>query len=267
MVVVSAIFIGYKGQRIRLKGIIEIIRSTGYSVLEIFMIGSAAGMVIGILNISGLGFGLTMSLVTLAGGSVLALLGLSAIVSIILGMGMPTVGVYILLATLVAPALVQMGIQPMAAHMFILYYGMLSFITPPVAVGAFAAASIAGADALRTGFAAMRFGWVAFIIPFMFVFSGTLLMTGDWSHIIIDFVAAVAGVWLVSAAMIGYGVVRLGVFRRILYPIAGMCLVLPMGAFGHGRLVNVVGAAIGIVLLLVDILGRRKARQAAATAA
>jgi len=264
LVVVAAVFLGYKGQRIGLKEIVEIIRSTGYSVLEIFMIGSAAGMVIGILNISGLGFALTMSLVTLAGGSVLALLGLSAIVSIILGMGMPTVGVYILLATLVAPALVQMGIQPMAAHMFILYYGMLSFITPPVAVGAFAAASIAGADALRTGFAAMRFGWVAFIIPFMFVFSGTLLMNGDWLHIAVDFVAAVAGVWLVSAAMIGFGVVRLGTFKRILYPIAGLCLVLPMGAFGHGRLVNAVGAVLGIGLLLVDIIGRRRTRQTTA---
>jgi len=261
MVVASAVLFGYKGRRIGFRDVVAIVRSTGYAVLEIFMIGSAAGMVIGILNMSGLGFGLTMSLVALAGGSVLKLLALSAVVSIILGMGMPTVGVYILLATLVAPALVELGIAPMAAHMFILYYGMLSFITPPVAVGAFAAASLAEADALRTGFAAMRFGWVAFIIPFMFVFSGTLLMEGDALHIALDFVAALAGVWLVSAAMIGHGVASLRVFKRTLYALAGLSLVVPIGAFGHSRYLNVAGGVGATALLLADYLNRRLARR------
>ena len=115
-------------------------RTTGFSVIDIFMIGAAAGMVIGVLNISGLGFGLTLSLVQIAGGNLIVLLVLAAIVSIILGMGMPTVGVYILLATLVAPALIEMKIDPIAAHLFIMYFGMMSMITPPVCVGAFAAA-------------------------------------------------------------------------------------------------------------------------------
>jgi len=265
LVTASVMIFGYKGQRIGFKDLVEIVRSTGYAVLEIFMIGSAAGMVIGILNMSGLGFGLTMSLVTLAGGNVLKLLVLSAIVSIILGMGMPTVGVYILLATLVAPALVQLGIAPMAAHMFILYYGMLSFITPPVAVGAFAAASLAEADAMRTGFAAMRFGWVAFIIPFMFVFSGTLLMNGDAIHIAVDFIAALAGVWLVSAAMIGYGIGPIKWLKRMLYPLAGLSLVVPIGAFGYSRYVNIAGGVGGIALLLSDFLNRRQARRAQAS--
>jgi len=264
LVVASAMVFGYMGQRIGLRDLVAILRSTGYAVLEIFMIGSAAGMVIGILNMSGLGFGLTMSLVALAGGSVLKLLALSAVVSIILGMGMPTVGVYILLATLVAPALVELGIAPMAAHMFILYYGMLSFITPPVAVGAFAAATLAEADALRTGFAAMRFGWVAFIIPFLFVFSGTLLMNGDVIHIALDFIAALAGVWLVSAAMIGYGIGPLGLLKRITYALAGLSLVVPIGAFGHSRYLNAAGGLAAVALLLTDYLNRKQARRAQA---
>jgi TRAP-type uncharacterized transport system fused permease subunit len=91
---------------------------------------------------------------------------------IILGMGMPTVGVYILLATLVAPALIEMKIEPMAAHLFILYFGCLSMITPPVAIGAFAAANLAGADPMKTGFEAVRFGWLVFVIPFLFEANG-----------------------------------------------------------------------------------------------
>ena len=115
----------------------------------------------------------------LGGGTLIGLLVFAAIASIILGMGMPTVGVYILLATLIAPALIQMKIEPMAAHMFILYFGCLSMITPPVAIGAFAAANLADADPMRTGYAAMAFGWTAFLVPFLFVFSGALLMRGS----------------------------------------------------------------------------------------
>ncbi len=92
-----------------------------------------------------------------------------------LGMGMPTLGVYVLLAVLIAPALVEVGVTPLAAHMFILYLGMMSFVTPPVAIAAFFAANLAKADPMKTGWAAMRFSWTAYIVPFLFVFSPTLL--------------------------------------------------------------------------------------------
>jgi len=215
--------------------------------------------VIGVLNISGLGFGLTLSLVQLAAGSLLVLLVLAAIVSIILGMGLPTVGVYILLATLVAPALIEMGVDPIAAHMFIMYFGMMSMITPPVCVGAFAAAAIAESPPMRTGYAAMRFGWTAFVIPFMFVFSGTLLFKGDALHILIDLVAAFAGVWAVSAAMMGYGFRAMGPVIRLLYAGAGACLIIPFQAVAGGRTLNVIGAALLAALLLGEFMLRRRA--------
>ena len=107
------------------------------------------------------------------------LLVLSALVCIVLGMGLPTLGVYVLLAALVAPALVEVGIEPIAAHLYVLYFGMMSMITPPIALAAFAAASIARAPAMATGWAAMRFGWSAYVIPVLFVFSPTLLLIGD----------------------------------------------------------------------------------------
>src|SRR5690606_3170610 len=131
----------------------------------------AAGIVIGVLSISGAGFQLTLGLVQIGQGNLFLLLALAAIVCIILGMGLPTVGVYVLLAALVAPSLVEVGVQPIAAHMFVMYFGMMSMITPPICIAAFAAASVAGADAMRTGFTATRFGWTAFIVPFLFVYS------------------------------------------------------------------------------------------------
>jgi len=260
MVVLSAMTLGYKGKRIGTEDLANIVRTTGFNVIDIFMIGAAAGMVIGVLNISGLGFGLTLSLVHLAGGKLLVLLFLAAIVSIILGMGMPTVGVYILLATLVAPALIEMKVDPIAAHMFIMYFGMMSMITPPVCVGAFAAATIAESPPMRTGYAAMRFGWTAFVIPFMFVFSGTLLFKGSAIGVLIDFFAAIAGVWAVSAAMMGYGFRTMGWLVRILYAAAGVCLIIPFQAIEGGRMVNIIGATLLAVLVIAEFTTRRRAR-------
>src|SRR4029079_4378437 len=137
---------------------------------------------------SGAGFTLSVVLIHLAGGSLIGLLVLSGIANIVLGTGLPTVACYILLATLVAPTLIQMGIDPMAAHMFILYYGCLSMISPPVAIAAFVAANLAGAADNRTGWTAMAFGWTLFVVPFLFVYSTTLLLRGPPLTIAIDFV-------------------------------------------------------------------------------
>ena len=253
------IVVPFQGKRVGLRDIYEMFRDTGLSVLDLFMIGAAAGIIIGTLNYSGVGFTLTLALLHLAGGSLWGLLVLAAIVSIILGMGMPTVGVYILLATLVAPALVKMNITPMAAHMFIMYYGCLSMITPPVAIGAYAAANLAGADAMRTGYTAMSFGWTIFVIPFMFVFSNTLLGYGDPLMIAVDFVAAVAGVWFVSAAVMAYAWQPLGWMARLLFAIAGLFLVTPIEAFEYGRWINLAGLLLAIGLFASDRIGRRRA--------
>ena len=264
VILVAAFVFKFEGKRLTPVDVLGMLKATGLSVLELFMIGAAAGMVIGVLNITGQGFGLTLSMVHLAGGNIFSLLVLAGIACIILGMGMPTVGVYILLATLVAPALIEMKIPPMAAHMFILYYGMLSMITPPVAIGAFAAANIAKAPPMRTGFEAMRFGWVAFVIPFLFVFSGTLLMYGDPVHIFVDFVAAVVGIWLFSAAMMGHAFRPLAFQGKVIYAAAGACLLIPLEAFGGGRWVNLVGAALAILIFAGEFAGKRRKARAGA---
>ena len=261
-VIVFGVGIGYKGKRLTPRDVFEAIKETGTTVLDIVMIGGAAGIVIGVLNISGLGFGLTLFLVHIAGGSLIALLVVGAGVCILLGMGMPTVGVYVLLATLVAPALIEVGIDSIAAHMFIMYFGMMSMITPPVCIGAFAAATLTGADPMKTGFAAMRFGWLAFVIPFMFVGSTTLLMRGDSLTIILDLATALVGAWLVSVTMIGYFVRPLSILARLVLAAAGLVLLVPVDLFQFAGVANSIGIVFAAGFVLIELMARRSSQPA-----
>jgi TRAP-type uncharacterized transport system fused permease subunit len=199
--------------------------------------------------------------VTLGGGTLIGLLVIAAIASIVLGMGMPTVGVYILLATLIAPALVELNIQPMAAHMFILYYGCLSMITPPVCIAAFAAANLAGSDPMRTGYVSMALGWSVFLVPFMFVFSGTLLLQGDLLPILLDVATAGVAIWIISAAVIGYSMRHLGIADRTIYFLAGACLLLPAASFSAAHWINIAGAVIAAAIFVREWLRRRTDRE------
>jgi TRAP transporter 4TM/12TM fusion protein len=260
--VALAVVIRSGGKRIGVKDLYETLRDTGKTVIELFMIGAAAGIIIGSLNYSGVGFSLTLSLVTLGGGTLIGLLVIAAIASIVLGMGMPTVGVYILLATLIAPALVELGIQPMAAHMFILYFGCLSMITPPVCIAAFAAANLAGSDPMRTGYVSMALGWSVFLVPFMFVFSGTLLLQGDLLPILLDVATAGAAIWIISAGVIGYSFRHLDMVDRAIYFIAGASLLLPAASFPAAPWINIAGTAVAAALFVREWLRRRVDREA-----
>ena len=262
---ILAILFPFQGKRIGVADLVAMLRDTGVGVLDLFMIGAASGIMIGALNYSGIGFTLSLVLIHLAGGSLIGLLVLSAIANIILGAGLPTVGCYILLATLVAPSLIQMGIDPMAAHMFILYYGCLSMISPPVAVAAFVAAKLADADPNKTGWVAMAFGWPIFVIPFLFVFSGTLLLKGNPIFIVSDFVTAIVGVWLISAAVMGYSVRPLRWLDRCAYLIAGVCLMMPVDAIPNARWLNVLGGLFALAVFVWErVLRPRPARTAPA---
>ncbi|WCN13691.1 TRAP transporter fused permease subunit [Marinomonas mediterranea] len=218
---------GYKGKKMNAKVVKECLQETGHSIVDIIMIGASAGFIIGILNITGLGFGLTYFLVELGQGNLLVLLLISALVCIVLGMGMPTVGVYLLLAVLVAPSLIQVGVEPIAAHLFIFYLGMMSMVTPPIAIGAFFAASIADSDPMKTAVSAMRLGWTAYIIPFLFVTTPALLLIGDWSQIVVTISCALIGVWSVSVGFAGFFKVRLNVLYRLAFVAAGGLFLWP----------------------------------------
>jgi TRAP transporter 4TM/12TM fusion protein len=256
---------GYQTKRPRLKAVVGALRTTGLSMIDLMMICAAAGMVIGVVSVTGLGFNLTMGLVTLGGGSLFLLLLLSAGVCILLGMGLPTVGVYVLLAALVAPALVKVGILPIAAHLYVMYFGMMSMITPPVAMAAYAAAGLANADPMRTGFEAVRFGWSAYVIPFLFVASPTLLLIGEPTSVAVAVITACLGVWIASIGVVGYFQRVLSAPMRAAFFLSGVLALVPAKAFSGALWTDVFGVTVGIGLILNEIrIARGLRRQAAA---
>jgi TRAP transporter 4TM/12TM fusion protein len=253
VLIVGAFIFGYRGERPRLGKLIDSIRETGIGVIEIILITAGAGFVIGVLSLSGLGFNLTLTLVQIGAGSLIILMLLSAVVCIVLGMGLPTAGVYVLLAALVAPAMVEVGVLPIAAHLYVMYFGMMSMITPPVAIAAYVAAGLAGADPMRTGWEACRFGWSAFVVPFLFVLSPTLLLIGPADAVALAIVTATLGIWLVSIGIIGFFMRPLGPLMRGLFGFAGLMALIPAGAFPGAVITDIVGAALGAVLIAREI--------------
>ncbi len=237
---------GY-GMRMRIKDVLTPIVTAGWIAIDIIIISAAAGLVIGLLNLSGLTTSLSLFLIALSHHSIGLLLIFTAVVSIVLGMGMPTTGVYVLLATLMAPALIQLGVLPLAAHFFIFYFGMMSMITPPVAMAAFAAASLAGSRPMMTGWKAMLIGWPAFVVPFLLTQNTALLFQGPLPFVLLAAALAAIGVAAVTAAGIGFWQRPLDYGSRLLLAAAGavvMLSIFPSQAFFVVRIV----IAIAVVL-------------------
>jgi len=257
VIVVVGMAIGYRGQKMTWRGLWESVVETGTGLCEIIVVSAAAGFIMGLFQVSGLAFAFAAYLVNLGGQSLIALLILAALVSIVLGMGLPTLGVYVLLAILVAPALTKVGVPPIAAHMFILYFGMMSLITPPVAPAAYVAAAIAGAPSMATGFTAMRFGWAAYIVPFLFVYSPAILMIGSVFDIVVVTVTSLFGIWLICVAMTGYFVRVLETRLRVAFFAAGVLLMLPHQVSDLVFWLNVAGGIAGVALTVMEWRGRR----------
>ncbi len=256
VIICTALVFGYRKQRPTIATILRAIPDAGRAAVDVIIISAAAGIVIGVLNLTGLGFSLTYVLVQIAGSIQLLLLALSALVCILLGMGLPTLGVYVLLAALVVPALIQTGVDPMAAHLFVLYFGMMSMITPPVAIAAFAAAAIAGARPMQTGIAAVRFGWTAYVIPFLFALSPTFIGRGPVHLVIFDVATALLGILACSAAIAGRLLGPLG-WDRSGFAICGLLCMLPASTFQQASDLTLVGCA-GVVLLIAKNWLRRR---------
>jgi TRAP-type uncharacterized transport system fused permease subunit len=205
---------------------LDSIITAGRQSVEIIVIVAAAGFVIGVLNATGLVFNLALIVINLAGQDMLILLCITAAISIVLGMGMPTVEVYVLLATLVVPALVKTGIEPIAAHFFVLYFGMMSMITPPIAIAAFAAASLAEEKPLEVAVTGMRYAWLAYVIPFVFVVRPEFLLgvSGDWTEIVIVVSAVTLILLTMGSGLSGFARVRLSLVQRGSILLAGAAL-------------------------------------------
>lgn len=262
MLVVFALLRGYRGKRVSLLDMLKAMIDTGRVSLDIILIGAAAGIMVGIMSISGLAFSMTAQLLTLSGDNVFLLLLLVAVLAFVLGIGLPTVSVYILTATLLAPALVKLGVTPMAAHMFVMYNGILSMITPPVAFAAYAAANIAGVSGWKTGWMACLVGWSTFLLPFLFVLTPSLLMDGSWAEIVLNFSRVLYGIWLGTAAVVGFALTPLTKPWRFAYGGLALLVCLPPEAFSGAIYVNFVGIVAAIALLGIDMMRARASRRA-----
>ena len=226
--IIISLFLRYDGSKLDISLFLKSFISAGKAAVEIILICAIAGMIIGLVARSGLSFGLGFFLVQLGKSSLLLLLIVTAVVCIVMGMGLPTVGVYLLLASLAAPPLVELGLNPMAAHLFVLYFGMLSMLTPPVAIAAFVAANLAKADAMRTALEAVRIGWPAYLIPFIFIATPELLLNGSLPMILIMFVKSLIGVAIITSGIVGFWKVELNSFERLLLMISGIVVLLPV---------------------------------------
>ncbi len=202
---------------------------------------AAAGIVVGVLNMTGFGLRLSSELINITNGQMFLALIFVMITCVVLGMGMPTVAAYIITISIGGPVLIELGVPVLAAHMFVLYFAVLSLITPPVMVASFGAAALAEGSVTGTGIAALRFAGLAFIIPFIFVFNPDLLIIGSdfpWHAIALDIGTAICGAVLFGVSVSGYPARTM--VERLLYLVAAYCLVDP----GHG--LDLVG--IGIVI-------------------
>ena len=260
LIVLTMIF-GYRGKRLSVIEMLRAIMETGRVSLDIILIGAAAGIMVGIMSISGLAFSMTVQLLALAGGNVFLLLLLIAVLAFVLGIGLPTVSVYILTATLLAPALIKLGVTPMAAHMFVMYNGILSMITPPVAFAAYAAANIARTDGWTTGWIACVVGWSTFLLPFLFVLTPSLLMDGSWTEIILNFSRVTFGIWLGTTAAVGFALTRLNVVGRAIYAVISLAVVLPPETFPGAIYVNAAGITAAAIILAIDWVRLRTLRK------
>jgi TRAP transporter 4TM/12TM fusion protein len=257
ILMVLALIFGYRGKRTSIPQMLMAVIETGRISLDIILIGAAAGIMVGILSISGLAFGMTLQLVTLSGENVFLLLLLIAVLAFVLGIGLPTVSVYILTATLLAPALIKLGVTPMAAHMFVMYNGMLSMITPPVAFAAYAAANIARTDGWTTGWIACLVGWSTFVLPFLFVLTPSLLFDGPLYLVAWNFARILFGLFVGTAGIVGFALRPISIPARLLYGLIALPIVLPPESFAGGYYINFLGIAAGIALLVTDYLRRR----------
>ena len=242
-----------KETRFTLKNFGAFIVDTTRTMAEITAILAAIGLIIGSLSITGVAGAFSQELVSFTHGNVLLLLFLGALTSAILGMGMTMSACYIFLAVVMIPALVGGGINVFAAHLFVMYWGMISCITPPVCGPTYTAATIAGSNGIRTAFQAMRLGIILYIVPFLFVLDPALVAQTTILEMILPFLTTVAGVILISAALEGYliGLGRLTFPLRFLSFASGMLLAIP------GWHYDLIGLGVAIAIIFVNRLAKR----------
>lgn len=237
-----------KSTRIGFKEIVNGLIDGSKGVLGVLIACATAGIIIGVVTKTGVGLKVATALLDLSGGQLLPAMFFTMVTSLILGMGVPTTANYVITSTIAAPALVQMDVPVLAAHMFAFYFGIVADVTPPVALAAYAGAGIAGANPMRCGVIAAKLAIAAFIVPYIFVLAPELLMINATTlTIVYSALTAIIGMWGVSMAMIGFCQNALNSLQRVLFMAGGICMIIP----GH------ITDIIGVVCLIAAFMWQR----------
>ncbi len=232
-----------KTSRLDWRGVRHVMLAAGSGTVQVAAACAAAGIVVGVASLTGIGLRMSELIVTLSGGHLPIALGLTALGSMVLGMGLPTTAAYVVLAALGAPALTQLGVPLLAAHLFIFYFGCMSNVTPPVSLAAYAGAAIARAPLMRTAVTAMALAGAGFIVPFMFVYDPALLLAASPTAVVISAVTGMLGLTALAASLVGFGSRLLTRWERLALGIGAMGLLTPFLA------ADVVGAVVVVYLL------------------
>jgi TRAP-type uncharacterized transport system fused permease subunit len=238
------------------KKVLEAIKKGSLDTVSIATACAASGIIVGILSITGLGSKLSTLIITASNGSLIIALILTMLTSIVLGMGLPTTAAYLVLASVVVPALVKMGTSLLAAHMFVFFFGCISTITPPVALASYVAAGIAKADLNKVGWTAFKYGLVSFILPFLFVYSPSLLLEGSGLTVISTTILSVIGIFAIAAGIVGYYKVDLKLWQRILLFLGGILLI------DQGLITDIIGIAFMGIVFATTFVSNKKALNA-----
>ena len=250
-----------KESRLNKEKLKKFVIGTATGCIGVAVACGTAGIIIGCVTGAGLSIRISSILVTLAGGKLIVLLILVMLASILLGMGLPISACYLMLAALVAPSIVKLGVTKLAAHLFILYFGVISNVTPPVAMAAYAGAGIAGCNPSRCGYKAFMLACSGFILPYFFVYNNSLLLMGDNVLVLIlTAVSALVGVYCLACTLEGYiWNAKINIPARVLMAVAAFCLISP------DHLTDVIGIAIVVAVhVLFNVLNKRKGHAAAA---
>lgn len=233
-----------KGHRIDLRQAFDALYVTAKGTIMVTAAVCVAGAIVGIVGLTGLGLNMTNILLQYSGGRLILTLLLGMVALLILGVGMPTTGAYIIGATIIGPALVNLGVMPLAAHLFILYFANLSNITPPVALAAYAASGISEATPMSVGITAFKLGMLGFIIPYVFVYNQALLLIGSPYEILYVVATALIGIFCIGFAIQGFCRRKLNIAERLVIFAASTQLILPRGMLITGISLLVLAGAI-----------------------
>jgi TRAP transporter 4TM/12TM fusion protein len=249
-----------KATRLSFQKVISALEDGARGALVVAIACALSGIIVGCIYQSGIGVRFTSMVVALSGGKIIIALFMAALAALVLGMGMPVSPAYILLVALIIPGIVKLGVAPVAAHLFAIYFCRASLVTPPVAISAYVAAGIAKAPMAKTGWTAFFLGIASFLIPFAFVYSQRLLLIGPLGEVVLATITSLLGIYSLAVGVEGYWLTPINVIQRLIAIAAAIVLVIP------GWQTDLIGIALLAILVPWQIIQRKKRDRAAVPA-